>query len=245
MTGRKAAVALLVLAALVPAGCGGGSPAIVYSNAANQPIVSYFRSQALPPESSPKGPIFVVYGDGTVYKRTGAMDYTTGRLTDSQVKALVTSVVGKGFFDMKQLQGQPPPGGAEDHVTVTLKSRSSSVQAPENAGGGFGAIVDQLNSYRIPGAKEYLPDRIVLYATDDPAAEGVVMDWPGDPQVLAQVAAAHTGPGGGLAVSGQAAQQAWKSIAEATRTGKPVVWRAGGRTYANVYANPSFPLPGI
>jgi hypothetical protein len=238
---------VVALAVCLLAGCGSGKPAIVYSNSPNQPIISYFRSQALPPEFSPNSPVFVVYGDGTVYKRSGAMDYTTGKLSDAQVKALVTSVVDRGFFGMKQLQGQPPPGGAEDHVTVTLKGKSSSVQAPENGGGDLGAIVDELRSYKIPGAREYLPDKIALQAKGAAPGEKIdrVLPWTADPGPLIQAAQPVAGYSPGAFVSGEKAQQIWKLLAGASGGSGTTGWSYGGNTYVHVYAIPSFPMPGV
>ncbi|MHB8896018.1 MAG: hypothetical protein ACYC99_12700, partial [Candidatus Geothermincolia bacterium] len=131
---QATAVALLSILTGLAAGCG-TAPPVEYSRSATQPIISYQRTQALPPEYSPRGPVFIVYGDGTAYRRDGLMDYKSGKLTDAQLKSLVTSVVDKGFFGMKQSQGNPLPGGAVDHVTVTLSSKSSSVEAPEGTGG--------------------------------------------------------------------------------------------------------------
>lgn len=242
-----AIVLALALVAAGMAGCG-TAPAVEYSDSPTQPIISYQRTQALPPEFSPRGPVFIVYGDGTAYRREGLMDYKGGKLTDEQLKALVTSVVDKGFFGMEQLMGDPLPGGAVDHVTVTLKGRSSSVEAPEGTTGEFGAIVEELRSYKIPDEKEYLPDTITLFATENPqgqAVQGNVLEWTADPTLLSRASEARNSPTAGISVHGQEAQQAWKLLRDASKTGQAVAWSAGGRVYVSVYADPFFPAPGV
>ncbi|MHB8895299.1 MAG: hypothetical protein ACYC99_09020, partial [Candidatus Geothermincolia bacterium] len=165
-----------------------------------------------------------------------------------QLKSLVTSVVDKGFFGMKQSQGNPLPGGAVDHVTVTLSSKSSSVEAPEGTGGNFGAIVNELREYKIPNEKEYLPDRITLYASEVPAGQKVeetVLTWTADPNDLALAAQAKTGMITGVQLTGSEAQQAWKLLRDASGNKGPVVWSAGGKMYASVFADAFFPAPGV
>ena len=241
------AVALVLTAAALATGCG-TTPPIEYSKSSSQPIVSYDRTQALPPEYSPRGPVFIVYGDGTAFRREGLMDYRTGKLTEAQLKGLVTSITDRGFFEMKQQLGNPKPGGAVDHVTVTLSSRSTSVEAPEGAGGDFGAIVSELRAYVIPDEKEYLPDRITLHAAEDPAGqknEGKVLEWTADPNDLALAAEGRSGATGGAQLTGAEAQKVWKLLRDASSTQGTVAWSAGGKIYTNVYADAYFPAPGV
>lgn len=241
-----ASIAVLAACAFA-AGCG-SSPQIEYSRSPDQPIVSCQRTQALPPEFSPKGPVFIVYGDGTAYRRGGSMDYVTGRLTGAQLERLLTSIVDAGFFRMKQVLGNPQPGGAVDHVTVTLKGASYSVEAPEGTTGDFGSIVNGLRSFRIPGEKEYLPDTITLYASENPpgqAVEDKVLEWTADPGLPAQASANRNAEGAGLLVRGPQAQQVWKLLRDAPSSGGPVAWSAGGKVYTSVYADPFFPAPGV
>jgi hypothetical protein len=241
-------LASLLASAASLTGCGGGV-SLEHSKSPRQPIVSYLRNQALPPAESPKGPAFIVYGDGTAYRRVGKMSFLTGTLTESQIKALLSSIVAKGFFSMPSNLGRPAPGGVEDQVTVTLTGKSKAVIAAEGSGGDFGAIVDTVSSYKIPGEKEYLPDRIILHAmeyVDSQPFTGKVLEWTADPAMLAQAATTKTGPSAGMQqLTGEQARQAWKLLADASSTNGAVAWRAGGKLYVSVYADPYFPAPGV
>lgn len=250
MRKRMVLIAVLIVActATAIAGCGSGVT-LDYSKSARQPIVSYLRNQALPPDESPKGPAFIVYGDGTAYRRVGKMSFLTGTLTDAQIKSLLSAIVAKGFFTMDSNQGKPAPGGAEDQVTVTLTGKSKAVIAAEGAGGDFGAIVDMIRSYKIPGEKEYLPDRINLHAMEYVGSQpftGKVIDWTADPTVLVQVAAQNRkGVPDVIQLTGEQARQVWKLLADASTATGPIAWRAGGKLYVSVFADPYFPAPGV
>lgn len=235
-----------VVVLLLSVGCA-GAPGVEFSTSASQPIVSYVRTVALPPEYSPTSPEFIVYGDGTAYRREGRMSYFKGTMTPVQIKTLAQSIVDKGFFTMSRTTSRMLPGGAVDHVTLTLKSRSSSVERPSDTGGAFGQIVREVQDYRIPGEKEYLPDRITLYATEAAPGEQVdkVIDWTADPGPLVAAANAHSSVTVGTQVTGVQAQQVWKLLAGASGEKGTVGWRAGGKTYVHVYADPFFPAPGV
>lgn len=243
----KTVIPLLLAAALL-AGSGCGTTTIDYTRSSRQPVLNYSSTQALPPPSAPQGPVLVIYGDGTAYQRHGQMDYTTGKVLESELKSLLGSIVDEGFFQLKPLQGKDTPGGITDQVTVTLKGKSKSVQGPDNSGGDFGAVLDTVKTFKIPGAKAYLPDQIILFAKQYTGPEpfvGTVLDWTADPAVLEQAAAPVAGYVPGAHASGAQAQQAWKLLEGASGGDEEVAWRAGGKLYVQVYAVPQFPFPGI
>lgn len=244
---RKTVVPVLLMAALLAAsGCGKAS--IDYSRSPRQPVLAYYQTQALPPPSAPHGPVLIVYGDGTAFQRHEQMDYTTGTVPEAELKSLLGSIVDKGFFEMAALQGKDTPGGITDHVTVTLKSKSNGVEGPDTAGGDFGAVLETVKQFKIPGAKEYLPDNIALYAAQYTGSEpfvGTVLDWTADPKLLEQAAAPAAGVLSGAHASGAQAQQVWKLLKGASGGDEEVAWRAGGKLYVQVYAVPQFPLPGV
>lgn len=243
MRATKTVLSLAIAAALLLAGGCDDEPAVEYTRSDRQPVLVYFTTQALPPMYSPKGPDLIVYGSGTAYKKSGLMDYTTGVLSADEVTTLLSSVVEKGFFSLEGEQGEPMPGAAVSHVTVTLSSESKGLEGTSTTG-AFGEIVTILKDFEIPGATEYLPDTIVLNASAHEGTQpfsGTVLEWTASPADLEQAARLE-----GYSLNGEEARQAWKLLADAYRAGPgDVAWRAGGRLYTQVFADPQFPAPGI
>lgn len=229
-----------VLLASIPGGCG-SQPAVQYSTSAKQPIIAYYQTQALPPEFAPHGPNLLIYGNGTAYQRSEAMDYVTGVVPPKEIEKLLGSIVGAGFFTMKSPQGKPKPGGITDNVTVTTKERSNGVQGADDAGGDFGAVVNMLKGFKVPKAQKYYPENVVIHAAaaTEPFS-GTVREWTASPVMLEQAAAK-----GAYAVSGGEAEQAWKLLEAARGEDEQVAWRADGKLYMQVYAVPQFPAPGV
>jgi len=238
---------VLMLAVLLASG-GCGHQSLDYTRSNRNPVVVYSQSQALPPQSAPHGPVLIIYGDGTAYQRHEQMDYVTGTVPQDEIQGLLASIIDEGFFEMAGLQGKDKPGGITDHVTVTIKNKSKGVEGPDGSGGDFGAVLDTVKQFKIPDAKEYLPDNIGLYAvpyTNPEPFNGTVLDWTADPALLEQAAAPVAGVVTGNHVSGAQAQQVWKLLKGASGLDEEVAWRAGGKLYVQVYAVPQFPLPGI
>lgn len=246
---KKAAVAAMALlcAAAFIAGCVTSSIEVDYIRSSRNPVLAYQKSQALPPPYNQTGPTLIVYGDGTSYRLAAFMDLQRGRFADDELKALLTSIVDKGFFDLPRTGEPGPPGGITETVTVTLKERSSAVSGSETEGGAFREIVDEIEGAKPADETECLPQQIVFFAT--PHAGGVpdgarVVDWTLSVEPLEDAASSDADS---AAVSTPAAEQVWELLKEAYgSTGDTeVYWRAGDRLYTDVYAVPQFPAPGV
>jgi len=236
-----AAVAVFLAAGLL-AGCG-STPSIRHSTSARQPVLVFYKSQALPPEFAPAGPTLIAYGTGAAYQQKSRYAYVGGKLTPSQLDDLLSSVVEAGFFDLKTDQGRGAPGAVTDHVTVTLTGRSKLVEGPEDSGGAFGEIVKMLESYQIPGATPYTPAIITVHAAELTGQQpwtGKTVAWAADPVVLARASIA-----GADSFSGATAAQVWKLLGDSYDPNGNVAFSAGGKLYEQVYATPNFPLPGV
>ena len=232
----------VILAAALFAGCA-SKPAIQYSKSDRQPVLVFYKSQALPPEFAPAGPTLIAYGTGTAYQQKSRYHYMGGKLSERELNDMLSSVVEAGFFDLKTDQGRGAPGGVTDHVTVALTGRSKSVEGPDNAGGALGEIVKMLESYKIPGATPYAPPMITLHAAEYTGSQpwtGKIVAWTSDPAVLAK--AASTGV---ASVSGATASKIWKQLGDSYDPKGNVAFSAGGKLYEQVYAIPVFPLPGV
>ena len=233
---------IVVLSAVLLAGCG-STPAIRHSKSDRQPVLVFYKSQALPPEFAPAGPTLIAYGTGTAYRQKARYQYVGCKLSESQLNDLLSSVIDKGFFDLKTDLGMGAPGGVTDHVTVTLTGRSKFVEGPENSGGTFGEIVKMLESYQIPGATPYTPAIITVHAAEYTGQQpwtGKIVAWTADPAVLAKASGA-----GADSVSGATAAQVWKLLGDSYDPNGNVAFSAGGKLYEQVYATPNFPLPGV
>jgi hypothetical protein len=246
VTYAAAAVAILVSCS-VSGGCG-NSVEIEYSQSPTQPVIVLASSQALPPEYAPHGADLMIYGDGTVIKKTGLYHYESGRIGEQELAALLTSIVDKGFFGLPAEGSAGQPGGVTQHVTVALKGRSKRVSAPGTQGGAFGRIVDGIKAVNVPDAREYVPESLVLYANalegSSVAAGAKVVDWTLDPGLLTGATAQSAA---GKSVSGSQAEAVWKELASAysSDTSTEILFRADGKLFGSVYVVPQFPMPGV
>jgi len=240
---RQLAVGLIVmLSAALFAGCS-SKPSVRHSTSDRQPVLVYYKSQALPPEFAPAGPTLIAYGTGTVYQQKGRYQYVGGKLSTRELDDLLSSVVDAGFFALKGDQGKGAPGGVTDHVAVTLTGLSNSVEAPEGTGGAFGEVVRTLEAFKIPGATSYTPTMLTLHAAEYTGSQpfnGKTVAWTAEAAVLATAA-----DSGVTSVSGATAQQVWKQLGDSYDPKGGVAFSAAGKTYEQVYAIPVFPLPGV
>ena len=241
------AVVVITTAAVAAGGCGGKGVNVEFTQSERNPVLIYQRTQALPSLYNVGAPDLIIYGNGTSFRMTGLMDIKRGSFSHEELKKLLTSIVEKGFFELRSKGEDPPIGGDTDHVTVILKDKSKSVSAgAATATSPFKDIVEEIRNLKVPKEQEYTPHNLVLYSSvfqGNPPADAKVLDWGLDPKLLADAALAEAP---GRAVSGAEATAAWKALKEAYQSyAGEVYWRAGGKTYARVVAVPQFPMPGV
>jgi hypothetical protein len=241
-------ITAILLAATLPAtGCGGKkTPSLSFPSSGETPVINYSSYQAIAPVYNPDVPVVVIYPDGTMIKKQGPYEFTTGTLTRDQITGILESLENAGFFGFKSDYGggESKPGGATEKLVVNLDSGTYAVSVAGGAGpAGWNDILNTITGAKASAEKDYVPSSIMLYSKEESQVPqgAVVTAWPGQASDLAEAAAQD-----GQKLTGESAASAWKTLQGVYSeggTGSETYWTADGKTYTYVYARPE--LAGV
>ncbi|MDD5747736.1 MAG: hypothetical protein PHP64_01570 [Actinomycetota bacterium] len=241
MTERKTLIAglfaLLIGASVILTGCG-KSVTLKYNRSSEIPVIALFRVQAIAPVYNPDAPVCVLYGDGTLVKKKGPYDFRSGKCTVG-VSGILEKLSNYGFFDLKPVyEEEPLPGGSTEQIMVYLENETRKVSVQAGRGPkSWKNIINCIENARVSDWKEWIPKKIRLFAREGEAQGVPVLDWNGDASALQRAVASR-----GVTLEGENAEKAWRAIADAFRKNEAsVTWKANGKKYCYVYANPVFP----
>lgn len=240
---RVVIAVLLVTVVALPAclsvcGCGGGSTvSLAYDKTATNPVLIFRETQAIAPIYNSSAPVTIIYGDEMIIEKDDSYEFVQGK---AGLEDILSDLRDYGFFDMKESYSGKTPraGGVTQVLTVNLTDEQYEVSVETGSEpAGWGDIVDAVTDVDIADSKEYIPEKLTLYAKEETGAGGLeVMPWPGDPEDLAEAAA-----GEGVELKGEEAEVAWKAIQDTYEKVDDIVWEGGGKYYTYVYASPVFP----
>jgi hypothetical protein len=191
----SALVCTVVAFTVLSCGCGKKEISLEYDPSPGDLVVEMSTSGGLPTPWVDGISEFKLYGDGAVIARPGGDErklMVEGRLTASEVRALLEGIKDTGFFGLKgEYADRKVMDGVTQTITVNLKEEKKEVRVYMKDVKEFDTAADVIRGYPLRDPRDYVPDKGYLLvqksqeaSTDQPALPELVALMPAAVELL-------------------------------------------------------------